>query len=364
MGMRQVTPNIRPPQGIMQKNPIMMNQMNMNMAQNMNQNQMQMNQQMGMAQMQPNNANMAQMNQMNMNQQGMAQMNKNQMAPNQTPQQRQQFIMNVGNNMMPTANSALINQLNQPSTLPMTGPPQQQQQQQPQQPGMMRMPMVNQQPAAMMQNQAQNPNMSMQNPNMMGQVGMINQQTQQQQQQQQQSAQMNPIQQNPAQQQPQGQQMGNVPQRDRIWRGILEWNDKQNQQNQVRQVPCEIYASISKETNEVEIRGDSWPNRLIMQLMPRSVISNVGGQLLRDAKVVQFSWGNSEAFESLSKVMSNGFAGCVHFTGHQQCDVKILILLYMPDKKSYYGGCCHPGHPTPRIPTKNCRKSSKMPGVG
>lgn len=34
--------------------------------------------------------------------------------------------------------------------------------------------------------------------------------------------------------------------------------------------------------------------------------------------------------------MSNGFAGCVHFTP-SQCDVKILILLYMPDKKSYYG---------------------------
>jgi mediator of RNA polymerase II transcription subunit 25 len=34
--------------------------------------------------------------------------------------------------------------------------------------------------------------------------------------------------------------------------------------------------------------------------------------------------------------MSNGFAGCVHFTP-AQCDVKILILLYMPEKKSYYG---------------------------
>lgn len=34
--------------------------------------------------------------------------------------------------------------------------------------------------------------------------------------------------------------------------------------------------------------------------------------------------------------MANGFAGCVHFTP-SQCDVKILILLYMPDKKSYYG---------------------------
>ena len=74
-----------------------------------------------------------------------------------------------------------------------------------------------------------------------------------------------------------------------------------------RQVQCEIYATVSKETNEVEVRGDSWPQRLIMQLMPRGVITNVGGHLLRDAKIVNFQWGQpSDSFESLSKVMSNG----------------------------------------------------------
>lgn len=176
---------------------------------------------------------------------------------------------------------------------------------------------ANQQKQGMMQVQSQNPNMPIQNPQMMA-LG------------QPQSSQM-------AQNQQGMQNPQMMPQRERIWVGILEWNDKQNQQNQVRQVPCEIYASLSKDTNEPEIRGDTWPNRLIMQLMPKTVISNVGGQMLRDARVVQFQWGNSEAFESLSKVMANGFAGCVHFTGPQQCDVKILILLYMQDKKSYYG---------------------------
>lgn len=85
-------------------------------------------------------------------------------------------------------------------------------------------------------------------------------------------------------QQQQQQQAGMVPGvlgRERIWRGTLEWNDKQNQQNTTRQVQCEIYATVSKETNEVEVRGDSWPARLIMQLMPRAVITNVGGHLLR-----------------------------------------------------------------------------------
>jgi mediator of RNA polymerase II transcription subunit 25 len=139
------------------------------------------------------------------------------------------------------------------------------------------------------------------------------------------------------QQQQQQQMIPGLAHSERIWRGTLEWNDKQNSQTTTRQVQCEISARISKDTNEVEVRGDNWPQRLIMQLMPRAVITNVGGHLLRDAKIVNFQWGQpSEAFESLSKVMANGFAGCVHFTP-SSCDVKILILLYMPDKKSYYG---------------------------
>ena len=70
--------------------------------------------------------------------------------------------------------------------------------------------------------------------------------------------------------------------------------------------------------------------------MPKSVISSVGGLYLRDAKNVVFQWGQSDALESLSKVMANGFAGCVHFT-LAQCEIKVLILLYMAEKKAYLG---------------------------
>jgi hypothetical protein len=52
---------------------------------------------------------------------------------------------------------------------------------------------------------------------------------------------------------------------------------------------------------------------------------------------MNFQWDPlSDSFESLSKVMLNGFAGCMHFTP-AQFDTKILILLYMTEKKSYYG---------------------------
>ena len=52
---------------------------------------------------------------------------------------------------------------------------------------------------------------------------------------------------------PQQQQMVGMGQRERIWSGILEWTDKNNQQNTTRQVPCQIFANIAKETNEVEV---------------------------------------------------------------------------------------------------------------
>jgi mediator of RNA polymerase II transcription subunit 25 len=122
------------------------------------------------------------------------------------------------------------------------------------------------------------------------------------------------------------------------------------------QVQCEIFSSISKNTNEIEVKRDSWPARLIIQLTLRAMITSVGRHLLQvswrkslgfddfltdfwfqDAKIMNFQWDPlSDSFESLSKVMLNGFAGCMHFTP-AQFDTKILILLYMTEKKSYYG---------------------------
>ncbi|KAI5639194.1 mediator complex subunit 25 PTOV activation and synapsin 2 domain-containing protein [Phthorimaea operculella] len=74
-----------------------------------------------------------------------------------------------------------------------------------------------------------------------------------------------------------------------------------------------------------------------MQLMPKQLISNIGGQYLKDSKSVLFHLQPNESLDSLTKVMVNGFAGCVHFSSPPQCDIKVLILLYTPDKKAYLG---------------------------
>ncbi|XP_028166552.1 mediator of RNA polymerase II transcription subunit 25-like isoform X1 [Ostrinia furnacalis] len=133
-----------------------------------------------------------------------------------------------------------------------------------------------------------------------------------------------------------------TPQRSFVWSGVLEWMEKGkapgDQQKTTRHLPCQVSAG-SKEV-EPELKVDTWPNKLLMQLMPKQLISNIGGQYLKDSKSVLFHLQPSEALDALTKVMVNGFAGCVHFSlmsSPPQCDIKVLILLYTPDKKVYLG---------------------------
>ncbi|KAJ8922602.1 hypothetical protein NQ315_007633 [Exocentrus adspersus] len=147
--------------------------------------------------------------------------------------------------------------------------------------------------------------------------------------------------QNPPQGQPQ--QLGNVRERHTIWQGVLEWTEKPknpDQQKITKHIPCQVSAN-SKE-GEPELKADAWPQKLIMQLMPKHLIGNIGGIYLKNSKSVLFHPQACDALESLTRVMSSGFAGCVHFTSTPPspsviCDIKVLILLYTPDKRAYLG---------------------------
>ena len=44
-----------------------------------------------------------------------------------------------------------------------------------------------------------------------------------------------------------------------------------------------------------------------------------------------------DSLKALNRVLSAGFAGCVHFSGVAHCEVKVLILLYSPQKETYLG---------------------------
>lgn len=54
-------------------------------------------------------------------------------------------------------------------------------------------------------------------------------------------------------------------------------------------------------------KADSWPQKLIMQLMPKQLIGNIGGAYLKNSTSVLFHPQPCEALDSLTKVMSSGF---------------------------------------------------------
>eukprot|EP00090_Calanus_glacialis_P022952 TRINITY_DN3531_c1_g1_i1.p1 TRINITY_DN3531_c1_g1~~TRINITY_DN3531_c1_g1_i1.p1 ORF type:complete len:824 (+),score=378.63 TRINITY_DN3531_c1_g1_i1:164-2635(+) len=125
--------------------------------------------------------------------------------------------------------------------------------------------------------------------------------------------------------------------REKIWIGELEWQEKvkdgPGDQKISHSVACSV--STSKENGVPEVKPDNWPGKLIMQLIPKSLVQTIGGQYFRNSKSVLFHPNDCESLEALTKVMGTGFAGCVHFTG--SCDIKVLILLYSNDKKAYLG---------------------------
>jgi len=54
-------------------------------------------------------------------------------------------------------------------------------------------------------------------------------------------------------------------------------------------------------------KADTWPPKLIMQLMPKQLIGNIGGAYLKNSKSVIFHPTPCEALESLTKMMTAGF---------------------------------------------------------
>lgn len=54
-------------------------------------------------------------------------------------------------------------------------------------------------------------------------------------------------------------------------------------------------------------KADTWPPKLIMQLMPKQLIGSIGGTYLKNSKSVVFHPTPCEALESLTKMMTAGF---------------------------------------------------------
>lgn len=125
-----------------------------------------------------------------------------------------------------------------------------------------------------------------------------------------------------------------------IWQGILEFHEKSPNQPQAQRVshslPCTFSSMVTN--GDPDVNADKWPNRLMLQLIPRQLIAvaNLFNILKTAARHVLIHFNQeSEALSKLCKIMSSGLVGCIQF--HQNCDIRIMVVLYMPDKKIYMG---------------------------
>ena len=137
--------------------------------------------------------------------------------------------------------------------------------------------------------------------------------------------------------------------RDFIWQGQLHWRENIRQSgamnipqlaNQQQRIERNICLSISAaiENGVPEVVPVNWPSSLIMQTIPISLINRTGKDFFSNSRTVLFHPSEEESLKNLTNLLgNNGLAGCVHFSGTQNCEIKVLILLYSAERKVFLG---------------------------
>ena len=118
-----------------------------------------------------------------------------------------------------------------------------------------------------------------------------------------------------------------------IWKGKLEWHEKElmdGWKDGDQQILHSVACSASTRNGLPGVKPENWPPKLTMQLIPNTVMLTIQKLFrFRNSKYVLFHPNDFNSQEALTKMAGTGFAGCVHFPGH--CDIKVLILLFQSD---------------------------------
>ncbi|XP_053384531.1 mediator of RNA polymerase II transcription subunit 25-like isoform X2 [Mercenaria mercenaria] len=126
-----------------------------------------------------------------------------------------------------------------------------------------------------------------------------------------------------------------------IWKGQLEWQDKKTvMQGPSARITRSLGCMVSIARTDQEINTQSWPSTLIMQLMPQTLLNSQQlHPLFKNSRQVGFHFHNTnlDDLRNLYKVMGSGFAGCVHFPPSTACDIRVLLLLFSNKRKSFVG---------------------------
>ena len=88
-------------------------------------------------------------------------------------------------------------------------------------------------------------------------------------------------------------------------------------------INCTV-SSVLTHMGSPEVNSEKWPQKLVMQLLPKTIVSKFGGYFFRNSHSVLFQIQPGESGAALTNVMANGFAGVVHFT--PGCDIKAMNI--------------------------------------
>ena len=67
-----------------------------------------------------------------------------------------------------------------------------------------------------------------------------------------------------------------------IWQGDLKWKNPKSDSNQepaMHSLICRITSQVKQQNNEPEVRSENWPQHLVMQLIPKSLVSTIGKKI-------------------------------------------------------------------------------------
>ena len=137
----------------------------------------------------------------------------------------------------------------------------------------------------------------------------------------------------PRQQQP--------PQQKVVWRGVLEWVETSKPPagpGMVNKTTKQLTATFSVAPGEPDLNTSRWPQRLVMQMLPNSMLQSVS-ELFRNSRTVAIVFDNhdAETVQHLYRLLTSGNAACINIPPAAQSDIRVLMVLYSSRRRSFVG---------------------------
>ena len=137
----------------------------------------------------------------------------------------------------------------------------------------------------------------------------------------------------PRQQQP--------PQQKVVWRGVLEWVETSKPPagpGMVIKTTKQLTATFSVAPGEPDLNTSRWPQRLVMQMLPNSMLQSVS-ELFRNSRTVAIVFDNhdAETVQHLYRLLTSGNATCINIPPAAQSDIRVLMVLYSSRRRSFVG---------------------------